>query len=48
MIDKGNYYQWYVKGHQEQETRAWKENKVSGTLCTNGKMKIGGATLWKI
>lgn len=36
MIDKGNYYQWYQKGYQEHATRAWKEEKVSETLCTRG------------
>lgn len=36
MIDKGNYYQWYKKGYQEHDTRAWKDNKVSETLCTRG------------
>ena len=36
MVDKGNYYQWYEKGHFESETRAWKEEKVSGTLCASG------------
>ena len=36
MIEKSNYYQWYQKGHQEHETRAWKEEKVSGTLCAGG------------
>ena len=40
MIDKGNYYQWYEKGHYESETRAWKENQVSGTLTTTDKTKI--------
>ena len=36
MIDKGNYFQWYKKGCHEHDTRAWKEEKVSGTICTNG------------
>lgn len=36
MIDKGNYYQWYVKGLLEHDTRAWKSEKVSETLCTRG------------
>lgn len=41
MIDKGNYYQWYKKGYQEHDTRAWKDNKVSETLCTKGGDKGG-------
>lgn len=41
MIDKGNYYQWYKKGHLEHDTRAWKDNKVSETLCTKGGDKGG-------
>ena len=36
MIDKENYIQWYVPGYQEHDTRAWKEEKVSETLCTRG------------
>ena len=40
MIDKGNYYQWYKKGYQEHDTRAWKDNKVSETLCTRGGTKV--------
>lgn len=28
--------QWYVLGYQEHDTRAWKEDKVSETLCTRG------------
>lgn len=40
LIDKGNYYQWYKKGYQEQDCRAWKDEKVVGTLCTTGKNKI--------
>lgn len=40
MIDKGNYYQWYQKGYQEHATRAWKEEKVSETLCTRGGTKV--------
>lgn len=45
MIDKGNYYQWYQKGYHEHMTRAWKDNKVSGTLtCREDgiKVKISG------
>ena len=38
--DKGNYYQWYKKGYQEHDTRAWKEEKVSETLCTKGSTKV--------
>ena len=47
MIDKGNYYQWYEKGHYESETRAWKDTKVSGTLTTSDKTKVecGGKSL---
>ena len=40
MIDKENYIQWYVPGYQEHDTRAWKEDKVSETLCTRGGTKI--------
>jgi DNA (cytosine-5)-methyltransferase 1 len=40
MIDKGNYIQWYKKGLQEHDTRAWKEEKVSETLCTRGGTKV--------
>lgn len=40
MIDKGNYYQWYVKGLLEHDTRAWKSEKVSETLCTRGGTKV--------
>ena len=40
MIDKGNYIQWYMSGYQEHDTRAWKEDKVSETLCTRGGTKI--------
>jgi hypothetical protein len=40
MIDKGNYIQWYKKGLQEHDTRAWKEEKVSETLCTRGDKGI--------
>lgn len=36
---KGNYYQWYKKGLLEHDTRAWKEEKVSETLCTRGGQK---------
>ena len=38
--DKGNYYQWFKKGYQEHDTRAWKEEKVSETLCTRGSTKV--------
>lgn len=38
MIDKGDYFQWYEKGHYESETRAWKD-RVSGTICTTPKTK---------
>ena len=40
MIDKGNYYQWYIEGYQEHDCRAWKEDKVSETLCTRGGTKV--------
>ena len=40
MMDKGNYYQWYVKGLLEHDTRAWKSEKVSETLCTRGGTKV--------
>lgn len=40
MIDKGNYYQWYKKGYQEHDTRAWKDEKVCETLCTRGGTKV--------
>ena len=40
MIDKGNYYQWYKKGLLEHDTRAWKSEKVSETLCTRGGTKV--------
>lgn len=42
MIDRGNYVQWYEKGHYESETRAWKDTCVSGTLTTSDKTKIIG------
>lgn len=41
MIDKGNFYQWYEKGHFEHLTRAWKDSKVSGTLtCREDGIKV--------
>ena len=40
MIDKGNYFQWYQKGYMEHDTRAWKVEKVSETLCTRGGTKV--------
>ena len=36
MKETENYYQWYVKAYQEHDTRAWKAEKVSETLCTRG------------
>ena len=42
MLDKGNYYQYYQKGLLESDTRIWKEEKVSGTITTTPKVKIGG------
>lgn len=43
--DKGNYYQWYKKGYQEHDCRAWKEEKISETLCTKGSTKIATNSL---
>jgi len=40
VIEKDNYYQWYQKGYLEHDTRAWKEEKVSETLCTRGSTKV--------
>ena len=40
MIDKENYIQWFIPGYQEHDTRAWKEDKVSETLCTRGGTKV--------
>ena len=40
MIDKGNYFQWYVKGLLEHDCRAWKSEKVCETLCTRGGTKV--------
>ena len=40
MKETENYYQWYVKGYQEHDTRAWKAEKVSETLCTRGGTKV--------
>lgn len=40
MIDKGNYYQWYKKGYQEHDCRAWKEDRVMETLATRGGSKM--------
>ena len=41
MIDKGNFYQWYQDGMYESMTRAWKEEKVSGTLtCREDGIKV--------
>lgn len=39
MKDCGNYYQWYKKGYQEHDCRAWKEEKVMETLTTRGGVK---------
>ena len=47
MIERDNFIQWHEKGHYESETRAWKEDKVSGTITTSDKMKVcsgGGKT----
>ena len=40
MIERDNFIQWHEKGHYESETRAWKEDKVSGTITTSDKMKV--------
>ena len=40
VVEKENYYQWYQKGYLEHDTRAWKEEKVSETLCTRGSTKV--------
>lgn len=40
MIEKDNYFQWYQKGYQEHDCRAWKEDKVMETLTTRGGSKI--------
>lgn len=36
MIEHENYIQWYQKGWQENQTRAWKEEKYVGSLTTRG------------
>ena len=35
-----NFIEWKRKGFFESDCRAWKDESVSGTLTTNGKMKI--------
>ncbi len=40
VVEKENYYQWYQKGYQEHDTRTWKEERVSETLCTRGSTKV--------
>lgn len=35
-----NFIEWKRKGFLESDCRAWKYNKVNGTLTTNGKTKI--------
>ena len=35
-----NFIQWKQKGFLESDCRAWKSDKVSGTLTTNGKNKV--------
>ena len=35
-----NFIEWKRKGFLESDCRAWKDNKVSGTLTTNGKIEI--------
>lgn len=39
-INNENYIQWKQKGFLESDCRAWKINKITGTLTTNGKLKI--------
>ena len=36
MIDRENFIQWYKKGWQENQCRAWKEDKYVGTITTRG------------
>lgn len=45
MIDKGNYFQWYQEGYLEHDTRAWKEEKVCGTICAGGDIKMANNDL---
>lgn len=36
-----NYIEWHQKGLLDMETRAWKDDKIAPTICTNcGKTKI--------
>ena len=45
MIEKDNYYQYFIDGYLECDTRIYKPDKVSGTITTTPKMKIGGGTM---
>ena len=38
--DNENYIEWKQKGLLDSDCRAWKENKVAGTITTNGKTKV--------
>lgn len=38
--DNENYIEWKQKGFLDSDCRAWKENKVAGTITTNGKTKV--------
>ncbi len=35
-----NYIEWKQKGLLDSDCRAWKENKVAGTITTNGRTKV--------
>lgn len=35
-----NFIEWKQKGFLDSDCRAWKENKVAGTITTNGKTKV--------
>lgn len=38
--DNENYIEWKQEGLLDSDCRAWKENKVAGTITTNGKTKV--------
>lgn len=38
--DNENYIEWKQKGLLDSDCRAWKDDKVAGTLTTNGKVKV--------
>ena len=40
-----NFIEWKQKGFLDSDCRAWKDDKVSGTLTTNGKNKIAESNL---